>query len=448
MSFLRIISLCDNEGLLSESELLRELSNIIQEFPDAALEVHVFTGMTPVHYAARERSAAFIQLLCADDPELAKRTTNKGELPFHIACQSANIDVVKYLYRLHPGCINSVLSKTEEGPLHLLLNRDEHRNLRDVKATCKFLVQRNSEGLFKVDAKGNLPLHYAAEFQDIGCAIYVYNAHPGAILVRNNKHELPVQCAFRWEGRGELGGRYQSKPNLDFFTCQTSIFLFNEVRVESVHRHLWRWRRPTPWNDRTTFGTIKLLVQLNPSCLHFAYDSRSEGPVTVRMTPLLIACQRCDKNVVEYIIDTDSSTLTFTTSDGNTALHIACLVSNYDVICLLLSRSAFGISQKNDDGKLPIELLASSHQVDDDDEDHDSNEHHNRDEDRGVDERVVRRHLFISGSHEIAAAADSDDDDDGLRKDDCDDGEKESRYVSALYHVLRAWPDICTSHYH
>lgn len=461
MSFLHIISLSNNEGELSESELLEELSNVIRDFPDATLEVHHVTGMTPVHYAARERSAAFIQLLCADNTELARRTNNEGELPFHIACRSANIDAVEYLYHLYPDCIDHILTPTLERPLHILLKRGEHRNLHDVKDTCKFLVQQKPHDLDAADAEGNLPLHYAAEFQDVGCAVYVFNAHPLASLERNNNREYPAQCAKRWEGRGELGGRYWSKPNQHFFGCQLVRF-WGCFRMEnSIHRLLYFWRRPVAWNDRVTFGTIKLQIYLWPTKLHICDNSNGRPP----WTPLLIACERCQDIVVEFIIRRDNSTLSYTCPDGNTALHVACLAANYDVVCLLLSHSAYGISHKNNDGMLPIELLVLSYQGGYGDDDYEpSSDEGDDDEDLIVDyegdndpdeddsdssedsggQRVVRRGLTHIRDYQFADAADSDDDDDGLRRYNSDDDINDTGYVSALYHLVRTWPDICS----
>ena len=39
------------------------------------------------------------------------------------------------------------------------------------------------------------------------------------------------------------------------------------------------------------------------------------------------------------------------------AIHIACQLGNFEIINFLLEKSECGLSEKNSDGKLPIQLL-------------------------------------------------------------------------------------------
>ena len=83
--------------------------------------------------------------------------------------------------------------------------------------------------------------------------------------------------------------------------------------------------------------------------------------------PLHIACQHHDStNVIQYLVELDTTTLGTVDRDGNTALHYACRGAKYDTIALLLEKyDAISVSKRNSQKKLPIELLWESDAVED-----------------------------------------------------------------------------------
>ena len=78
--------------------------------------------------------------------------------------------------------------------------------------------------------------------------------------------------------------------------------------------------------------------------------------------PLHIACEYQDSAaVVQCLLDQlDTRTLQALDIDNNTALHYACRGAKHLTIALLLETYAASVSKRNNDGKLPIELLWES----------------------------------------------------------------------------------------
>ena len=106
-------------------------------YPEAASEVDMRTGETPVHqHADRDCSDSFLQVLCSGNPLHAQVTSNNGELPLHIACGSANLAAVEYLYELYPACIHVMIPQARERPLHILLKRGN----TEISAMSKILA--------------------------------------------------------------------------------------------------------------------------------------------------------------------------------------------------------------------------------------------------------------------------------------------------------------------
>ena len=83
-----------------------------------------------------------------------------------------------------------------------------------------------------------------------------------------------------------------------------------------------------------------------------------------------IACQHHDStDVIEYLIGLHTLTLDALDRDGNSALHYACRGAKYDTIALLLEKyDALSVSKRNDENKLPIDLLWESNVVNDKEE--------------------------------------------------------------------------------
>ena len=74
-------------------------------------------------------------------------------------------------------------------------------------------------------------------------------------------------------------------------------------------------------------------------------------------TPLHLACQFGDLNIVKYLVEQDETSLTTVDSMGNLPIHHACLEGKPDIVNHILKTTDHGVSLRNNVGRLPIELF-------------------------------------------------------------------------------------------
>jgi len=117
--------------------------------------------------------------------------------------------------------------------------------------------------------------------------------------------------------------------------------------------------------NNVRLGSTELLIRGNPLAV--------QSPDNSGLLPLHVACvQHYSPSVVQYLIGLDATTLDAVDQEGNTALHLACGSARHEFIALLLDEfDAVSVSKQNARGKLPIDLLWESSEV----EDRESNEY-------------------------------------------------------------------------
>ena len=77
--------------------------------------------------------------------------------------------------------------------------------------------------------------------------------------------------------------------------------------------------------------------------------------------PLHYACRIGQLDVVKFLLDFDEGSYKEVTLKGDLPLHIACLEGHCSDINHILEKADYGVSLRNQDGKLPIELLLEAH---------------------------------------------------------------------------------------
>ena len=107
--------------------------------------------------------------------------------------------------------------------------------------------------------------------------------------------------------------------------------------------------------EKVSLGTIKLLVKGNPSALRVA-DRQL-------LFPFHVACQFSTLDIVQHLVKLgDDSLLNHCDVKGNYPLHYACRGANYKVVTYLMNANAQVVSERNQDGKLPMHLLCECEQ--------------------------------------------------------------------------------------
>jgi len=186
-----------------------------------------------------------------------------------------------------------------------------------------------------------LPLHLAckAYSQNLQLVRLLFDVHPEAILAQNEDEETPLDCVLAY---GEENGEVVQFLEAQMAYARTA----QDVRAMSwlpLHKAL---------HDKATLGSIKLLVQANPSALRVIDNQGS--------LPLHIACESSSTDVVEYLLELDDTFLNHFDSGRNSPLHYACLGGNCRTVTYLLERNVPSVSEPNNDGKLPFHLLCET----------------------------------------------------------------------------------------
>lgn len=173
---------------------------------------------------------------------------------------------------------------------------------------AKYLFRLYPETASKPDRFGMLPLHLVGEFHDdLEIINLIFNAHPEAMDVRDEDGDTPMDKARETEEYEE-----GNVVVVNFLQCQ------DQLRRQARARA--RENTTTP--------------------IHFALLSKD---VSVGVLKLLLADypKSLQKHDLEHYH----------------AIHIACQLGNFEIINFLLEKSECGLSEKNSDGKLPIQLL-------------------------------------------------------------------------------------------
>eukprot|EP00956_Cyclotella_meneghiniana_P030103 scaffold74946_cov46-Cyclotella_meneghiniana.AAC.5 len=345
-SFKSVKALCGNDNNHTESDLLLQLSAILQSDPDVVQELDdtpfIGNGRTLLHHAAECSSPEFCQLLIDMNPDLVKTADNSGVLPFHSACFESNARTAKLLYDKYPENINIAANLVRRYPLHMLLcgsicyigYRGFSRSEEDAIELLKFLLKHDQDAVFSTDKIGQTTLHLACKQPNLEIVKLVFDAYPEAVHMaddwgRNTFHlALPEQIAF-----------LQSQIQLE--SQAREVRTVDSNGELPIHRALR--------NRNASFGGIKLMIKANPASINVA-NTRGHNL-------LHIAIQSSNLDTVKYLVGCHDDLLKTLDNNDNLPLHHACLGGNFDAITFIIKKSTFGVTLQNSDEKIPIELL-------------------------------------------------------------------------------------------
>ena len=342
----RVKRLCRHEGKYLDDSLLHELKSIISTNPEAVRERDRHDEL--LHLAAENRSVGFVKLLFEQD-STALRTRNwLGQLPFHVACRSCNVETAKFLYHMYPESINVQEDEDKGYPLNIFLCWCDPRShvRHEYVELLGFLLQHDRDGVRTPINMGNLPLHYACRRKNLAAVRLLYDSYPEAIFSRNRYGRTPLDEA-----------RYEGAANVESF-LETQLDILRVAREERhpdangqffIHRVLQR--------VNMFLGAIKLIIQVNPESITAADNQGT--------TPLHIACRVGNVKASKCIVGAREDTLMARDAGDNLPIHIACWAGKCNSVNYLMTTNECGVSKENAKGKLPIELLLLHGDVDD-----------------------------------------------------------------------------------
>jgi hypothetical protein len=164
----------------------------------------------------------------------------------------------------------------------------------------------------------------------------VYNAYPQAIHLLDNHGHAPLFYA-------KMDTRSFLEAQLEWERQAREETHPDEQGRLPIHRFLHE-------SPDAPVGTVELMISANP-------DSATARDNT-GCNPLHYAC---NVDIVRFLLDSNEDYLKEANSSGELPLHIACREERWSVINCILEKSDHGVSTRNTDGKLPIELLLLCH---------------------------------------------------------------------------------------
>ncbi|KAK1734117.1 ankyrin repeat domain-containing protein [Skeletonema marinoi] len=346
-------NLCMNK-ILDKAAALEILTLLIEKCPEAIRHANN-NGDLPIHIAAKtSKSTEFFRMLIEAYPGSERITDPAGNLPLHYACADNTLATVEYLHKLYPDAINHT---TTDGyhPIHYAIvgvfKKRKSFSPSDSVDIVKFLLDCDPKVTLQ-KGEGKSPLHYACfwDYNDstIEAALEmikaIYDAYPEAI-----EDNAIVSTIERYHQR------VQAFINSELVYSRKA----KDHRLMTTPDGNGRLPLHTALQHNVRLGSIKLLVKGNPSAIR--------NSDTNFAMPLHLASQHHNSsNVVQYLVGLDTSTLDAVDKEGGTALHYACRGAKYDTIALLLEKyDAVSVSKRNAKGKLPIDLLWESNEVED-----------------------------------------------------------------------------------
>jgi ankyrin repeat protein len=203
-----------------------------------------------------------------------------------------------------------------------------------------------------------LALHLACRRrrQTLDVVKLVYNAYPQAMHTHNNDGETPLDIL---ESVDMMSTPRDICENVDVMRrfLEAQLEWERQAREQTqpdeqgqlpIHRFLQ--------SPDVPLGTAKLMISANPESAK-ACDSKG-------FIPLHYACKFGHVDVVKILVDLYKESMKRVTLSGDLPLHIACREGKCSVINWIMDRSDYGVSLRNKDGKLPIELLLCGADVD------------------------------------------------------------------------------------
>uniref|UniRef100_A0A6U1SH93 Uncharacterized protein n=1 Tax=Cyclophora tenuis TaxID=216820 RepID=A0A6U1SH93_CYCTE len=195
------------------------VSMVIDLHPHAVRALDSYFRILPLHVACRSGlSVDHIERLVQEYPESIRIPDDDGNLPLHLACSFAPMDVILYLtqqcycytattttdrqqQQQHPSSSSSLVESQNlknQTPLHLACSREDIS-----KSVVKQLLDIATQPCAMVDWQGQLPLHKAVMWK-VDCAVIELLLHVFHDAVRvTDSHGMTPYGICRKRQRGQ-----------------------------------------------------------------------------------------------------------------------------------------------------------------------------------------------------------------------------------------------------
>ena len=367
--------------------------------------------LEPIHYAVKEGSVAILSLLSEKygfNYVLQRYKSNKN-CPFYLAASCGQLDIIKYLLETHdvkPFHRNSkTLTAMEVAALH------GHKEVvLHLLALSKEMINDDKSLLLFATAGGNIELikilvetyHYNPKYEgDCGFSAFLVAFHyrrpdiieyfvqlcpkwwkrcKGHNNIRTSIFPLDL-CISNLKPQGDLTSAHTMNKVLFYLFSHTERSqLIDESCFEIVTLLILKGNKPIPLSLFSTwfvlhaickFGTLndlKYLIFTRKMKFHkvvckklvkkyFEEIFGDQAETVFKAEPVThITCRYNRLDLLQFLVEDLKSGVNSRDSDGNTALHIACLNKNDDIIHYLTEKCHCRLDIANNKKLLPIHL--------------------------------------------------------------------------------------------
>ena len=303
-------------------------------------------------------------------------------LVVHLACRYGTTEFVQFLVEEKNCCLNNK-NKDEDTPVHLASKYGNVEILR-------YLVEVKQCSLMEQNKDGNTPLHLACMFQHIETVQYLVKKQQDLIMIANHKKELPTHIAC-CEDSLEIVKLVTSPSNVIakghhngatplHVACVHGLLEVVKWLIEEMHCD-------PNIEDDDSLTPLQHLTPLHHDCAYacgyasahwnIIEDRNYKGKLQLEIVKYLVASCRCDtmmnglyshsslmdiacREVLELVKALTSYDVNCVDKYGNTPLHLACAVSQLNVVQLLVLEMHCRQDIQNNSGELPLHIACST----------------------------------------------------------------------------------------
>mgnify|MGYP001261262171 CR=1 FL=1 len=174
----------------NDMDLLEEM---LEEIPEADVNVENGDGDTPIHEAARNGSLQCVELLLDHGADVNAQN-GCGDTPIHEATENMQTGCLQCLLERPEANVN-VQNSIDETPIHVTVEKG-YVHLLDL------LLERREANVNVQCEDGNTPMHLAAREGDLACLQTLLKDAPVSnradLNIKNKDDDRPIDVAWRY----------------------------------------------------------------------------------------------------------------------------------------------------------------------------------------------------------------------------------------------------------
>ena len=305
------------------------------------------TGDCALHFACKMNDVQLIQLLLSHCPQAVSIKDNFGNTPLHIAAENGNVAVMKCLLESFEGCLDSLINKDKDSPLHLACKVG-------FLEVVNLLLDRCYSSVTLKNRFGDNPIHVACQHKSCELIDSLLKKCSGNLdCHKNDRNNTFLHVAANYGNSDTV----RLLLNHCSATCQNedgntplhvACFLNKRSVVECLldrmnSDHAFVNKKMQTYlhaacNDKAQLTIVKLLYEKGFRSLANMSDENGN-------MPLHYAFRSNQKGIVEYLMTDGCCDPYKTNNDGLTPVYLAIQQQNIQLIEHILSKNLLDPNQ-------------------------------------------------------------------------------------------------------